>query len=130
MKIEQDPNYKWFTNYYLEREDLEKLHTRVLINMIHASKNSHRNRVNGWINYTWDMGNHWWYNEEMLRDVLKHRPHMPNKKESIAIRKAKIAQNKKKTKCKFIVSLKPQKMSKRQYRIFMEQWGICIIKNN
>lgn len=124
MRIEQDPDYKWFTNYYLEREDLEKLHTRVLINMIHAANNSHRNRVNGWINYTWDMGKHYWYNEEMLRDILRHRPHMPNKKESIAIRKAKIAENKCKTKHKFIVSSKVKRFSsKRQERLFIEQWG-------
>ena len=82
MRIEQDPNYKWFTNIYLEREDLEKLHTRVLINMIHASNNSHRNQVNGWINYTWDMGNHWWYNEDLLLFV-KQRSHRIKRRQSV-----------------------------------------------
>ena len=95
-----------FTDKILEKCDLEKMQTKRLIHLVHCSTNSHYNKVTikgvegYFINYSWDNDNliAYWYNEKELRDILKTRPHIPNKKERKVIIANLIAQNKRKTK--------------------------------
>lgn len=88
--------------HILEKVDLEKMYTRQLINMIHHSdETTHCNKKDGLVEYMWDGEDSWWFNEQELRDILKTRPHIPSKKEAHELRKAIIAQNKRKTKRNF-----------------------------
>ena len=85
-------------NIYLERADLEKMHTNQLIRLVRIAASEHINRENGWINYKWDDEMNWWYNEQELRDILKNRPHIPNSKENKANIKKRISESRRKVK--------------------------------
>ena len=88
--------------HILEKADLEKMHTKQLINMIHHSdETTHCNKKDGLVEYMWDGSDSWWFNEQELRDILKTRPHIMSKKESREFRKKLIAENRRKTKRNF-----------------------------
>ena len=89
-----------------EKSDLEKLHTKVLIDMIHLSKRTNNTGLVNFHPWRWgehneyviyDMDSNWVkvYKESELREILKTRPHIPNKKEAKAIRQQKSKQHKK-----------------------------------
>ena len=64
-----------------EREDLEKLSTRELIAIIHCASN--RTFINDGKYFEFEFGDYWMNvcEESVVRDILKTRPHIPNRKE-------------------------------------------------
>ena len=80
--------------YEYEREDLEKLSTRELIAIVHCSANKTFNNDGKFFEF--EFGDDWIHvcEEAVIRDILKNRPHIPNKQE----RRELINSMKKKTK--------------------------------
>lgn len=84
-----------------EKSDLEKISTKELIWMIHLSTRANvKNRYgiyNEYVMYDMNSDSGWIkvYKESELREILKTRPHIPNKKESKEIRQMKANNNKK-----------------------------------
>lgn len=78
----------------IQKEELEKLHTKQLLNMLRQTNRIHfyeyccdcEDYYNCKKNYTKYIS--------MLKEILATRPHIPNKKESKAIRIAKIKKGK------------------------------------
>ena len=95
------------TNVYLEREDLEKMHTKQLIEIKHIIS-AHEREWNvdvssdwlkdGWFMYKWDYPYWMFVNAHTLNEVLRTRPHYPSHRENIENIKKLIASNKRKTK--------------------------------
>ena len=99
--MRQEKIYPIGTNVYLEREDLEKMHTKQLIEIKHiVSSRSCLYDGSDYIMYKWD-DPYWMYvNVNTLTDILSTRPHYPKHKENIEKIKRLIASNKRKTKRK------------------------------
>lgn len=69
------------TVYEYEREDLEKLSTRELISIVHCASNKTFDNDGKYFEFAFDDD---WVNvceEAVIRDILKNRPHIPNRKE-------------------------------------------------
>lgn len=94
MRIISSTISEYFHHIYYDREDLEKLNTRVLIRMIHCTNNERCLSHDGWVEFEWDDCYSKWFNEEVLRDILSKRPHIPNREE----RKQNILATRKRTK--------------------------------
>lgn len=67
--------------YEYEREDLEKLSTRQLISIVHCSEN--KTFINDGKHFEFEYGDDWTHicEESVIRDILKNRPHIPNREE-------------------------------------------------
>ena len=65
-----------------EREDLEKLHTRKLIAILRSERYYDHEDGRGWV-IVIEYGSNWMKvcEDSVVRDILKHRPHIPNKEE-------------------------------------------------
>ena len=92
------------TNVYLERNDLEKMHTKQLIEIRHIISR-HENEfglfddgLGEWFMYKWDDPFWMYVNVCMLNDVLKKRPHMPSGRKNRDMIKKLISKSKRKTK--------------------------------
>ena len=105
--MRQEKIYPIGTNVYLDKEDLEKLHTKQLIEIKHIiSSRSCLYDDFDYIMYKWD-DPYWIYvNVRELTNILSRRPHYPTHKENTEKIKRLIALNKRKTKRKNYVKQK------------------------
>jgi len=105
--MRQEKIYPIGTNVYLEREDLEKMHTKQLIEIKHTVS-SRICLYNGldYIMYKWDDPYWMFVNVHELTDILSTRPHYPSHKENTDKIKKLIISNKRKTKRKNYVKQK------------------------
>jgi len=107
-------------NFIYEQADLEKLTTRQLISFIRHIGTWHRMYFGDWtyddcyehrykeyidkyvcVREIWPDNYptaYYWADEDVLRDILKTRPNIPNKIQNIQKRKAMIAANRRKVK--------------------------------
>lgn len=108
-------------NFILEKDDLEKLSTKELINFIAHIRYWHLKYFDADFRYEGDYESRWeeyikdyvvvketwpdnypteyyWTDENILREILKNRPNVPNKIQRKNILKQIVSENKKRTK--------------------------------